>query len=99
MSDEKCFCYCTDQFQSGPELRGGAWGAVPPQPQYNGSRALPTNKKKKNLFIKFPQNATRIPSGTTPPRDDYRPSTQFLVHVAAMCAAVPPPEIESQLRA
>ena len=25
-----------------------------------------------------------------PPRDDYRPPAQFLVHVAAMCAAVPP---------
>ena len=36
--------------------------------------------------------------GNNPPRDDYRPPAQFLVHIVAMCAAVPP-EIESQLRA
>ena len=30
-----------------------------------------------------------------PSRDDYRPPAQFLVHVAAMCAAVPPPKLRA----
>ena len=73
----------------GLEVRG-AWGAVPPPPNHNIMKVVPSlqTEKKKNVFIKFPQNATKIPSGTTPPE---QPPAQFLVHVAAMCAAVPTP--------
>ena len=35
------------------------------------------------------------PREQPPPRDDYRPPAQFLVHVAAMCAAVPPPKLRA----
>ena len=73
-------------------------GGSAPQPQYNGSRTLPTNKKKKNVFIKFPQNATRIPSGTTPQRRLQTPSSIFGPRRGYVCGSVPP-EIESQLRA
>ena len=60
------------------------WKSCPPYKQ----------KKKKNVFLKFPENATRILSGTTA-RDDYRTPAQFLVQVAAMCATMPPPKLRA----
>ena len=33
--------------------------------------------------------------GEQPPRDDCRPPAQFLVHVVAMCAAMPPPKLRA----
>ena len=41
----------------------------------------------------------QVSSREQPPRDDYRPPAQFLVHVAAICVWQCPPEIESNLRA
>ena len=70
----------------------GAWGKVPPQPQYNGSRALPTNRKKEKRIYKISPECDQDPLGNNSPRDAYRPPAQFLVHVTAMCAAVPTPQ-------
>ena len=79
---------------AGPELRRGLGGtAPPPLTTYNGSRALPTNKKKEKRIYKIFPECDQDPLGNNPLRDDYRPPAQFLVHVAAMCAAVPPPKL------
>ena len=83
-----------------PGAEGGGLGwQCPPQPQYYRNRALPTNKKKEKRIYKISPEYDQDPLGNNPPRDDYRPPAQFLFHVGTMSAAMPPPEIESQLRA
>ena len=74
---------------------------MPPQPQYNGSRALPTNKKKEKRIYKISPECDQDPLGNNQPpqRRLQAPSSIFGPRRGYVCGNAPPPEIESQLRA